>query len=74
MTNKCDFCEKLERARERDKIHNDDRFREKYYVKLFIESERDLYKTGNWNECGSLTYGKSPLNYCPECGQAVKWE
>lgn len=72
MKEKCDFCKELKWAKERDKRYNDDRFREKYYVKLFIESERDLYRTGNWDECGSLTYGKSPLNFCPECGRKIK--
>lgn len=71
---KCEFCERLKFRITYDKEHDDGRFREKYYVRLYSETERDLYKTGEWSDCGSTTYGKSPLNFCPECGQAVKWE
>lgn len=70
----CEFCESLSFRRWRDERQKDDRFREKYFVKLYIETERDLEKNGEWSDCGSLTCSKSTLNYCPECGRKIKWE
>ena len=68
---KCEFCENLDTIREIREAQKDDRFREKYYAKLHVVTERDLEKIGDWSECGSLTYRKLPLNYCPECGKKV---
>ena len=47
MREKCCFCNEIKHAKERNERANDNRFREKYYVKLFIETERNLHKTGN---------------------------
>ena len=65
----CDFCKTLELLREKE---NDARFREKYYARLYVETERDLNRNGKWTECGATTYRKSPLNYCPECGRNIE--
>ena len=69
---KCGFCESLMFHREQDERQKDDRFRENYFVKLYIETERDLERKGEWIDCGTLTCGKSPLNYCLECGRKLK--
>lgn len=69
---KCGFCETLNFHKERDKMQKDDRFRENYFVKLYIETEQDLERKGEWTDGGTLTCGKSHLNYCPECGCKLK--
>ena len=68
---KCEFCENLDTIRGIREARKDGRFREKYYAKLHVVTERDLGKTGDWSECGSLTYRRLPLNYCPECGKKL---
>ena len=71
---KCKFCENLDAIIAIREVHKDDRFREKYYAKLHVVTERDLNKTGDWSECGSLTYRSVPLKFCPECGKKVDFE
>ena len=69
----CEFCETIALAKELDKQFPDERFRDKYYVRLCVTSQRRSQLTDKWTEAGETTYRKMKLNFCPECGKKINY-
>ena len=73
MPDNCSTCESLRIAKmAHDK--NERRFRYKYFARIMERTERDLELNGKWLFAGDYVMMPGPLNFCPECGKAVKWD
>lgn len=70
---KCSTCER-KKIVEMSRDKNEKRFRYKYYARIMERTERDLGLTGHWTFAGDHVWSPGPLNYCPECGRAVKYD
>lgn len=72
MPRKCSTCAAMQTAK-MAKPKDERRLRYLYYARIMERTERDIDLKGEWLFAGDYTFRPGPLNYCPECGKAVKW-